>query len=410
MKRMFKMYQGLRREVYVLCFGRFVTAMGSLIWPMLTLILKSKLGYNAEQVAIWFLIFGILEIPFGLAGGKVTDKYNKRNLILLFDLISVALYIVTAILPLSTGSLCVYFIGSLFQHMEWPAYDSLIAELTSDHDREQAYSLQYLASNLGIIFAPTLGGLLFNNYLWLSFLIAGLAVLSSTILIFLFVPKSMEKVKNTNTYEEKEEGNLWDVLKARKILVLYVVIGCVAGAIYSQFNYLLPIQMDEMFLDQGALLFGTLTSINGGVVILFTPILTQLTIRWNDLERIFLGIVMQIFGICSCVFFRDGFVCYVVAMFIFTLGEILHTLGHSPYVSKRIPASHRGRFVSIDNICASMVSSLGNTVVGKVLVMYSFKEAWWLVFAVGMVLVGVLVGYCRMDRKRFELLYHREEF
>ena len=73
------MYRGLKREVYILCFGRFVTAMGSLIWPMLTLILKSKLGFDAEQVALWFLIYGIIQIPFGLLGGRLTDKYNKTS-------------------------------------------------------------------------------------------------------------------------------------------------------------------------------------------------------------------------------------------------------------------------------------------------------------------------------------------
>lgn len=105
--KIFRMYQGLKREVYILCFGRFVTAMGGLIWPMLTLILKSKLGFNAEQVALWFLMFGVLQLPFALVGGRLTDKYNKRDLIVVFDLISVVLYVITAILPLSTGSLCI---------------------------------------------------------------------------------------------------------------------------------------------------------------------------------------------------------------------------------------------------------------------------------------------------------------
>ena len=86
-RKVFQMYAGLRKEVYILCFGRFVTAMGSLIWPMLTLILKSKIGLNAEQVALWFLVFGIIQLPFGLIGGKITDRYNKRNIILVFDLI-----------------------------------------------------------------------------------------------------------------------------------------------------------------------------------------------------------------------------------------------------------------------------------------------------------------------------------
>lgn len=405
MNRIFQMYQGLKKEIYILCFGRFVTAMGSLIWPMLTLILKSKLNFNVEQVALWFLIFGILQLPFGLIGGKMTDKYNKRNLILIFDLISVALYVVTAILPLSTASLCIYYVGSLFQHMEWPAYDALMAELTSNHDREKAYSLQYLAANLGVVFAPTLGGLLFNHYLWLSFLIAGLAVFSSTVLIYFLIPKTLERAKNDNIYENRAEGTLREILKTRKILLLYIVLGCVAAIIYAQFNYLLPIQMDEFFLDQGAVFFGMLTSINGIVVICFTPILTKLTLKWNDLDRIRLGLTLQIVGICSYFFYQDELVLYIISMIVFTLGEILHTLGMSPYISKRIPSSHRGRFTSINNICTTMASSMGNTVVGKIVMLYTIKTGWKVVFAIGMGWMILMTVYKKMDKRRFVLLY-----
>ena len=37
--KLFDMYRGLRREMYILFYGRIVTNMGALIWPMLTLIL-----------------------------------------------------------------------------------------------------------------------------------------------------------------------------------------------------------------------------------------------------------------------------------------------------------------------------------------------------------------------------------
>ena len=76
MKRLFQMYGGLKKEIYIICFGRFVTSMGGLVWPMLTLILKSKLGFNAEEVALWFLLFGVFQIPFNYVGGKLTDRYN----------------------------------------------------------------------------------------------------------------------------------------------------------------------------------------------------------------------------------------------------------------------------------------------------------------------------------------------
>ena len=402
------MYSGLRKEVYILCFGRFVTAMGSLVWPMLTLILKSKLGYDAEQVALWFLVFSVLQLPFSLLGGRMTDAYNKRNLIVVFDLISVGLYLLTAFLPLSTLSIVIYFAGSLFQSMEWPAYDSLIADLTSDHDREKAYSLQYLASNLGIVFAPTLGGLLFNNYLWLSFLISGLAVLSSTVLIFLFIPRSMEKAKTTNTYEAQAAGSVMEVLKTRKVLLLYLVISCISAIVYAQFNYLLPIQMDEVFLTQGAMFFGMLTSINGFVVICCTPLLTQLTLKWADLDRIRLGTLLEIIGICSYFFYRNSLPLYILSMIVFTLGEILNTLGSSPYISKRIPATHRGRFISVSNIFTTLSSSLGSAVVGRIVVFYSFREGWIFVAAIGAALIIFLRLYRSLDAKRFYLLYEQE--
>ena len=408
MRRLFGMYSGLRKEVYILCFGRFVTAMGSLVWPMLTLILKSKLGYDAEQVALWFLVFSVLQLPFSLLGGRMTDAYNKRNLIVVFDLISVGLYLLTAFLPLSTLSIVIYFAGSLFQSMEWPAYDSLIADLTSDHDREKAYSLQYLASNLGIVFAPTLGGLLFNNYLWLSFLISGLAVLSSTVLIFLFIPRSMEKTKTTNTYEAQAAGSVMEVLKTRKVLLLYLVISCISAIVYAQFNYLLPIQMDEVFLTQGAMFFGMLTSINGFVVICCTPLLTQLTLKWADLDRIRLGTLLEIIGICSYFFYRNSLPLYILCMIVFTLGEILNTLGSSPYISKRIPATHRGRFISVSNIFTTLSSSLGSAVVGRIVVFYSFREGWIFVAAIGAVLIIFLRLYRSLDAKRFYLLYEQE--
>ena len=43
-------YKGLRKGNYVLCFGRFVTAMGAMVRPMLTMILSQKLGMNAVLV------------------------------------------------------------------------------------------------------------------------------------------------------------------------------------------------------------------------------------------------------------------------------------------------------------------------------------------------------------------------
>ena len=77
MKKIFRMYGGLKREIYIICFGRLVTSMGGLVWPMLTLILKNKLGFDAEEVALWFLVFGIFQIPFNFLRTFQTQRHHK---------------------------------------------------------------------------------------------------------------------------------------------------------------------------------------------------------------------------------------------------------------------------------------------------------------------------------------------
>ena len=39
---MLQRYRGLRKEIYVLFYGRVVTSMGAMIWPMMTLILTNR--------------------------------------------------------------------------------------------------------------------------------------------------------------------------------------------------------------------------------------------------------------------------------------------------------------------------------------------------------------------------------
>lgn len=55
MFKIFKQYKGLRRELYVLFFGRIVTSLGAMIQPLLTLILSSKLHFDAASIALLLL-------------------------------------------------------------------------------------------------------------------------------------------------------------------------------------------------------------------------------------------------------------------------------------------------------------------------------------------------------------------
>ena len=51
-KGLLSQYGGMRREMYILFFGRIVTNLGSMVYPMLTMILSQKLGLDAASISI----------------------------------------------------------------------------------------------------------------------------------------------------------------------------------------------------------------------------------------------------------------------------------------------------------------------------------------------------------------------
>lgn len=204
----FSQYRGLRRENYVLFFGRIVTNMGSMVWPMLTMILNQKLGMSAGNIAILTAVFGILMMPATLFGGKLADRLNKKNIIIVGDIVSVVCYILCGCVPLGMGTIVLMFVASLFQTIEGPAYNAIIADITPLEERDKAYSLQYWGANLGLVLSPTLSGLLFKNYLWLAFIISGVAIGCSTILIWLFVRDitPVEQIGSRAEYQRARDG------------------------------------------------------------------------------------------------------------------------------------------------------------------------------------------------------------
>jgi len=408
LKKYFSMYAHLPKEIYVLAFGKIMTSMGALIWPMLTLIMSEKLNLNGQTIGMYMMMFSMFMGPFYLLGGKLADKYNKKHIIVTFDLIGNSLYFICAALPISMTTLYLLAIASVFQSMEQPAYDALIADLTTYKDRERAYSLNYLAMNLGLVMAPMLGGILFNNYLNLSFFINGLADISSTLLLLFFI----KNVKNTvsdskivNEYEKGEAGSIFKVFSKRKLFFLLFIISGIAAMIYNQFNFLMPLHMEEAFRGSGAFKFGILASINAVIVVIGTPMVTKKFSGVTDVRIMYFGQLLESVGLAFFIFVNRYFVIAVVGIIIFTTGEIFGSISKTPYLTKRIPETHRGRVLSITNSCAGLIGILSNYVIGILIDYYTFHTVWIIIAAIGVVVMILYSIYLRLDKKAYPGLY-----
>ena len=403
-------YKNLSKEIYILFFGRIVTSMGSLIWPLLTLILKNKLGYSATTIATLTMAMSILQFPMMLLGGKLADTLNRKWIIVICDLVTVTAYIICGILPLSNFSIALFYLAGVFATIEGPSYDALVADLSDSESREKAYSLQYLGMNLGLVLSPTIGGLLFENYLWLAFILTGLATLSSTILILLFIKRLSVEKKNISAYEEKRENeSVFRILRERKALILYALVCGFGGIVYAQFNYLLPLNMENLYGAKGATLFGMLTSTNALVVIIATPLITTFMSRLMDVRKIFVGESLIVLGLFGYRFVQGAIGLYFILMIIFTIGEVFNTLGHQPYMTMRIPSTHWGRVNSFVNTVSGFFSGVGNILIGKIVDTSGYDVAWFVVGIIGAVAITLIVLLNLLDKRQFKLLYEANE-
>ena len=417
MKQLITQYGGLKKEIYILFIGRLVTAMGSFVWPMLTFFLTTKLGLSDGTATLMIATASILSFPAALLGGKLADRFSRKSIILLFDCCTVSLYLLTAILPLTIFSAILLFLAGLFQTIESPAYDALNADYSTSRQREKAYSLSYLGFNLGYIVGASVAGMLFEKFLRLAFCINGLAIFTSTVLIFFFVHKKNAITEDASALHEcyseyeqplDEKLSVWHVLRQRPVLIGMMLISCIASMPASLMGILLPLQLKDTLGQAGATIYGYLNSLNGFVVIVFTPILTVVLKKLTEIPKTIIGLLLFVAG--NFLFsFQTAVAILFVGMFVFTLGEVVAVLGSNPYTSRRIPASHRGRVGGLSSVIHSVFNSLTQYLISFLLIATgSNYRLLWMVFIVcGLVASVLYVFMYGPDKRTFPKLYMR---
>lgn len=405
---LFDQYRGLRREIYVLFFGRVVTNLGSMIWPVMTMILSQKLGFTASQISYIFVGASILMLPASLIGGRLADRFNKKWLIVTCDSVSILCFFICAAIPLGVSTILLFLFAGVFQSIEYPAYEALFADLSATKDRERAFSLEYLGGNLGLVLSPTIAGILFKDYLWLSFLISGVSIALSTILIAVLIQDitPVEDHSEEAAYQMKKEGvSIFTILKENPLLVLYLLGGALYSAAYMQSNYIMPLDMAAVHGDAGAVIFGTALSLNCIAVVIFTPIITKLFVKIRDTGKMIVGRLLVFTGYIVFLMLLGFVPGYYLAMLVFTWGEIFTTLSDGPYISTRIPASHRGRITGLMSVAGTVVSGGIDLTVGQLYDRAGSIWAWTFVLAVLLVSVASAIVLKMLDRKVYSKLY-----
>lgn len=214
------------KDFHLMASGQIITILGStLLRFALSLYVLDQTG----RADIFAGLYAVTSIPFLLAplGGAIADRFNRRNLMVIFDFINAAI-VLTFIVLLFNGSVSILLIGTIMfllaavSAMYLPVVMASIPQLVPEKKLEQANGIVNGVQALSNIVAPVLGGILYGVIsLKILVIISCLAFFLSAILeMFIkipFIKRAQESHIIPTIVKDMKEGFIY-VLKQPFIL------------------------------------------------------------------------------------------------------------------------------------------------------------------------------------------------
>lgn len=396
-KNFIEQYRGLPRDIYILFIARIVNKLGMFVYPFLTFLMTQKLGYSKEYTGFIMLIASSTYLIGAPIGGKLTDSFGRKKILVLFQSAAAFSFILCGFIGITDKIPHILIVANLFNSIAGPASSAMVADLTTQENRKQSFSLLYLGTNVGAAIGPGIAGLLFENHARWLFLGDGITTLLSLTLVFLYVkeskPKDFTNVTDVHSENEQfEEGSVFSAVLKKPALIAFVIIASFTSFIYSQHSFSLPVQLGEVF-DNGADIFGKLMMLNGFVVLLLTAPLTSLTHNLKPVVNMAIASFTYAIGF-GMLYYTHSVPMFVISTIIWTVGEILVVTNSGVYIANHSPVNQRGRFSSIFSIVSGIGFAIGPKLMGRYIDINGIKPVWPLLFVIS---ICVVIGFTTLN-------------
>ncbi len=351
-----------------------------MFFPFMAIYFSDSFGKGmAGLLLVLSQVFGVLA---NLVGGYCADKYGRKRMMLIaaigegmtFLLFAYANspWLVSPVLTFLSFSVLGIF-GSLY----WPASHAMVADVVEEKDRNAVFAVFYTALNISVVVGPILGGIFFFQHRFGLLLTAAIVSFGVAFLIAAFIretaPDQMEKklVKDSSTKWQgflKEQLKDYRVIVQDKVFLLFILAGIFVAQTFMQLDLLIAVHLSESVQEQtvsklldiranGKEVFGWLIAENGLLVALLTVYMTTKMSRFNEkyvfiVSCLIYAISMVMFGYTTHVWIL------VLAMFVFTMGELMVVGIQEGFVSRLAPEHMRGQYFA----AASLRFTIGRTI------------------------------------------------
>jgi MFS family permease len=391
------------RQFWVLTLGTFVyVAAAALAFPFEGIYMHRYLGASMSVVGVVFGLVPVAVMPVQFLGGQLTDRLGRRLVIVLAVTMGVVWFAGFAYVTAVWQVAVLVAVESAFG---WPLFqtacNAMIADLLPPDQRSEAFSVNRVAMNLGVVIGPAAAGLALGwgvtfRQLFLA-AAAGCALMVVMTLIWIRESRPASAAAPQLHTDAKGRSGYRIVFHDRAFLVFCLVallpLFCFGnfGSIYSVYvTSYLGVPYGE---------WGALLALNALVVAVVQYPLVRATRFRNRMVLLAVASALLATGLGGSAF-AGPLWSLVVLIVVMSVGETLLSPVSSAEVSDMAPEAIRGRYMGAWTIVWNGGAALGPAFGGWAMDTFGGRQAFVILLVVGFAGAGLFLVLARGWRAR----------
>ncbi|SFW75021.1 MFS transporter [Chitinophaga sancti] len=332
----------------------------SLVIPLLPFLVGKYMP--AEQVVVGMSalmsVFAACTFIAAPIFGALSDRYGRRNILMISLLGSVAGYVLFGI----GGSLWMLFLGRIIDGLTAGNISTLFAiitDITAPEERTKWFGYMGAVMGIGLLAGPALGGLLGAVSLSMPFFITAGIIFLSCIAVYGVLPETLQPEKRT-THLTIGSFNIFSHLSALKEIKFLFILGMFFYAGLEVFQSNLTILLKDIFKWGPAYVGGLLTLAGGCDIFSRAVLLPFLLKRLNERITGQTGIFLLGTGLLFIVaaMLLSSLILIALAVICILFGEGLFDPTYNSLLSQSVDESNQGKIQGVNQSLRSCIRVL----------------------------------------------------
>ncbi len=380
-----KLFHDYPRAFWIYNAVVFIDRLGGfMLYPFFALYLTEKFNISMSTVGLVLALFSVSGFIGSALGGALADRVGRKGVIIASLLLSSLSALGMGLAPTLVFFILISVIVGTLSSIGGPAEEAVVADLLPADKRAEGYGIIRVVFNVAVIIAPPIAGLLITrSYLTLFIVDAVISVIAAGI-VFLALPET----KPQGHAESKPETMKQTFAGYARVLkdtpfVLFIGVGVLMCLVYMNMNTTLGVFLrDHRGLKEIG--YGTLLSINAIMVVVLQFWITHKLEKYKPMLMLAIGTFLYAIGF-SMYGFVQGFVLFVTAMVIITIGEMVVSPFMQSIVASFAPEEMRGRYMAISGLSWGLAYTIGPYFAGLILDSSNPSLLWYVSGFIGII-------------------------